>query len=65
MNIRKKFVIRMRVRRQCSGKILRFVYAGDLFSQFPYVKKAGKARFRTVDKKLFFPEEGENSPFHK
>ena len=55
----------MRVRRQCSGKILRFVYAGDLFSQFPYVKKAGKARFRTVDKKLFFPEEGENSPFYK
>ena len=26
--------------------------------QFPYVKKAGKARFRTVDKKLFSPEGG-------
>ena len=41
------------------GKFPRFVYAGDLFSQFPYAKKAGKARFRTVDKKLFSPEEGE------
>jgi len=28
------------------------------FSQFPYAKKAGKARFQTVDKKLFSPFRG-------
>ena len=40
------------------GKFSRFVHAGNLFSQFSYAKKAGKARFQTVDKKLFSPEEG-------
>lgn len=64
LNVREKFIMRMRVRSQCSENFHASFTQAIYFRSFRMPKKAGKARFRTIDKKLFSPKR-ENSPFYK